>query len=155
MSWFWKKKEVPPKPEDRIEYQIGFSCRAGHVTWVCDKNKYFSDVLGEKMACSVCGGEALPAIIKIQTEYRLRYVRFVGEFWGEDKPSYKFVRFLDKEDSIWLDERVISTLRKYAARPYQESDSDPDVAYQKGLHDGTIETAKFVLGELEEKTTNA
>jgi hypothetical protein len=62
----------------------------------------------------------------------------------------EFVRFL-KEDTVRLEEEIVDTLRRYASRKFQESDEDADMAYQKGLNDGTIMTAKYVLGELKEE----
>ena len=141
MSWFWKKKEVPPKPADLVEYRIGFACQEQHTHWVQNQVKPVFFYKEKELICPMCGEKSFPSVLRVTFDMSGMFSRI---------KDAEFVRFLDKEDSIWLDERVISTLRKYAARPYQESDSDPDLAYQKGLHDGTIETAKFVLGELEE-----
>ena len=146
MSWFWKKKEVPPKPADLVEYRIGFACQEQHPHWVQNQGEPVFFYKEKELICPMCGEKSYPSVLRVTFDMSGMFSRI---------KDAEFVRFLDKEDSIWLDERAVSTLRKYAARSYQESDSDPDVAYQKGLHDGTIETAKFVLGELKEKTANA
>lgn len=152
MSWFWKKT-LPPKPEDRVEYYwLGFSCRQGHCQSVQPSDSPTRFILWEEQICGVCGEKSLPSVIQ-QIQGSHLYEGVFSDVWVTNSfidRTYKFVRFLD-EDTVRLEEETVATLRKYAARRYQESDENADLSYQKGLNDGTIMTAKYVLGELKEE----
>ena len=152
MSWFWKK-ETPTKPVDRVEYGLGFACENDHCQSMLPASSTTRSILYDEQICQVCGEKAFPSVIKLTVEYVwcVNPYRFNESFyWEESASGLEFVRFLD-EDTVRLEEETVATLRKYAARRYQESDENADLSYQKGLNDGTIMTAKYVLGELKEE----
>jgi hypothetical protein len=149
MSWFWTK-EIPTKPEDIVQYKIGFACEAGHCQSTNQEPYAIEDYSRSNQICLACGWKSFPSVIKETTGHCWQRVPFSSCYWGRKASTYEFVRFLD-EDTVRLEEETVATLRRYAARKFQESDENADLSYQKGLNDGTIMTAKYVLGELKEE----
>jgi hypothetical protein len=148
MSWFWRST-TPPKPSDLIKFSPGFACKSGH----CQSYNFgFScEGLAKDQICETCGEKSFPAVIKETTGHIWQPVAFSSAYWGREASTYEFVRFLD-EDTVRLPEETVAKLRKYAARKPVDSDEDADRAYQNGLNDGTILTAQYVLGKLEDET---
>lgn len=153
MSWFWNKT-LPPKPEGKIEYGIGFSCDKGHCQNLSSSDTTVQSVSSSEQICEVCGKKSLPSVVKLTSGYvwvRNPYHFNKSFYWESLQVSQEFVRFLD-EDTVRLPKETVAKLRKYAARKPVDSDEDADRAYQNGLNDGTILTAQYVLGELEDET---
>jgi len=152
MSLFWRTIQ-PPKPEDIVQYRIGFACKNGHCQTLYKANSHLHEILGFEQVCQYCGAKSFPSVIaRIQSSHFWKGM-FCRGWWVRDSyadVTCEFVRFL-KEDTVRLEEEIVDTLRRYASRKFQESDEDADMAYQKGLNDGTIMTAKYVLGELKEE----
>lgn len=164
MNWFWKKKELPtmpPKPEDRIEYGLGFACEHGHCQSWQHAGATTRSVLWDEQICKVCGEKSFPSVI-CQTvspwwnPYLEMWVFGSSPFWhisDVDGSLYtrKFVRFL-KEETVRLSDEIVDRLKTFAERKFADVDDDSDISYKNGLHDGVSMAAQYVLGELEEET---
>lgn len=151
MSWIWQ--DTPPKPEDKIEYSLGFACEDEHCPAFVVLDTPIESVCNKERICRVCGEKAFPSVVKrIQSSHLCQ--GFLYNFWmySYTDVTFEFVRFLD-EDTVRLPDETVSRLKDFAARSFANVDEDAEVSYKNGLHDGASMAAQYVLGELKEESS--
>jgi hypothetical protein len=156
MSWFWEKKEEirPPKPDDLVEYHIGFSCDQGHCHWIQGQGEDKNDFVGQELVCYKCGNRAIPSVVKSTREYvwgNYRWARYAPEWHPSLLGTDEFVRYLDKDTR--LSDETISSLKERAARDLTRVVPPEEIGtYSMGLQDGETMAAQYVLGAIQEES---
>ena len=147
----WLRKNTPPKPEDEVEYKLGFACENGHSRVLAHPGTTIRSVLWDEQICPICGEKSFPSVVRrIQGSRLVKGIFF--DYWIQpwDCVTYEFVRFLD-EDTVRLSEETVARLKDFAKRTFLDTDDDANLSYKNGLHDGVSMAAQYVLGEIKEE----
>lgn len=150
MSLF--RRSTSPKPEDEIEYKLGFACENRHGRVLAHSGATIRSVLWDEQICPTCGEKSFPSVTRrVQGSRLVEGIFFDHWIQPWDCVTYEFVRFLD-EDTVRLSEETVARLKDFAKRTFLDTDDDESLSYKNGLHDGVSMAAQYVLGEIKEET---
>lgn len=154
MSWFSKRTQE--KPEDVVEYRIGFCCEDQHP----QSRQSFSrgQLLGDssrREICRRCGKLSYPSVVRVIQGSHLYEGWFSAEWVSGSYVDLttEFVRYLDEDSNVKLSDEILTKIKVRAARDMTRQISNEELpTYSLGLQDGETMTALWLLGEIQKET---